>query len=404
MNEISKVNDDCEEVEIVNNENNIVELTDELLVDARTSIDKDNALSVPIAELATLGAGVASLMPAFNTVTQTATIAADGLFRVANAGPGDVIKWAKDGNAWGALKTAAGKSKMAKFAKVDPVSVTTKTVKAIDPTTMMMAVALYSIERQLSEIKEIQKEILSFLEIENESQIEADVESLMKIISTYKYDWDNKLSVESNHQLVTDMQNRARKNMIAYQKKVNKIVNSKKLLISQKKINSSFSDLQKKFKYYRLSLYTYSLASLLEIMLSGNFKEEYIENIKEEIKSLSMDYREQFNKASIYLEKLGQKGVEANLIKGIGTAGKSVGKFIKKIPIVEKGPVDEFLEDKGLRLRSHSAKMKSKDVKAFAAIGNPETSVFINKMEDMIQIYNYTNQICFDKEKIYLLK
>lgn len=34
--------------------------------------------------LSLLGAGVSSLIPAFNTVTQTTSIATEGLFRVAN--------------------------------------------------------------------------------------------------------------------------------------------------------------------------------------------------------------------------------------------------------------------------------------------------------------------------------
>ena len=48
----------------------------------------------------------------------------------------------------------------------------------IDPATMMMAVTLFAIEQQLKGIEEIQKRILSFLEIEKESEIEADVETL----------------------------------------------------------------------------------------------------------------------------------------------------------------------------------------------------------------------------------
>jgi len=48
--------------------------------------------------------------------------------------------------------------------------------------------------------------------------------------------------------------------------------------------------------------------------------------------------------------------------------------------------------------------MEIKAVKAFAILGNPETRVFLEKMDDMVQIYNHTSQICFDKERIYLLE
>lgn len=76
----------------------LLDITQSLLADARTALNSSGVLSVPIAELSTLGAGVSSLIPALNTVTQTTSIAADGLYTIANAGVGDVLKAAKNGN------------------------------------------------------------------------------------------------------------------------------------------------------------------------------------------------------------------------------------------------------------------------------------------------------------------
>ena len=398
------INSNCaNEAKSVGDENGLIEYTEGLLMDVRASINSNKFLSVPIAELSALGAGVSSLIPAFNTVAQTMTIATDGYYQIANAVAGDMPKIAKNGNIWGAMKTAAGGSKMMQLTEARPLSATIQTAEAFNPAVMMMAVALYSIEKDMKKIAETQKKILSFLEIENESQIEADVESLMKIAVNYKYNWDNELSVASSHKLVVDIKNRARKNMIAYQKKTANAISSKQLIVAQSKVNAVLSDLEKKFEYYRLSLYTFSFASLIEIMLSGNFKEEYMTEVKDEIKDLSDCYRKQFENGSLYLEKLGTVGVEANIVKGIGTAGKAVGKLIGSIPIVKEGSVDEFLQDKGAGLQKNAIGMERKAVKAFASVANPETGVFIEKMEEMIQIYNHTSQICFDSERIYLL-
>lgn len=149
--------------------------------------------------------------------------------------------------------------------------------------------------------------------------------------------------------------------------------------------------------------YTYSLASMMEIMLGGNYKEEYIAGIKDEIVRLSGNYRELFEKSSMYLEKLGGSAVEANVLKGIGSAGKAVGKFIGSIPLVKEGPVDEFLQDGGAHLKKNAVDMEKKAVHQFAVLNNSGTHIFVNKMEDMIQIYNHTEQICFDKERLYLV-
>ena len=289
----------------------LLDITQSLLADARTALNSSGVLSVPIAELSTLGAGVSSLIPALNTVTQTTSIAADGLYTIANAGVGDVLKAAKNGNFWASLKTADGASKMVQLQEAGAITATTQTAAAFNPATMMMAVALFSIEQELGEIEDMQRQIISFLEIEKESEIEADVESLMSIIKKYKDNWDNERFVSGNHNQVLTYQNRARKNMLGYQKKIVESIGKKPHIVTQAGVKQAFASLEKEFKYYRLSLYTFSLSSLMEVMLSGNFKESYISGIRDELQQMSDAYRDLFEESSHYLEKLSNSAVDA---------------------------------------------------------------------------------------------
>lgn len=381
-------------------EKGLAEFSEALLADARTSINSGNVISVPIADLATLGTGVASLIPDLNTITQTTTFATEGLYRIANMAAGDaLIDPTKKGIQYAYLKSGVH----AQLAEAGPLTATTETAAAINPATLMMAAALYSIEKQLKEIAETQKQILAFLDIEKEARIEADVKSLTEIVTTYKYKWDNELAVTGSYNQVLAIRDRARQNMISYQKKVAGVVSSRQLVVVQNKTNAALSDLEKKFKYYRLSLYTFSLASLMEIMLSGNYKEEYVAEKRDEIQSLSMAYREHFERGSLYLERLGYSGLEKNVVKGIGTAGRAVGRLIGNIPVVKEGPVDEFLQDKGAKLQRNAGKMERRAVREFASVSDPGTGVFVKKMDDVIQIYNHTSQICADNERIYLI-
>ena len=388
---------------VIPHQADVIEVTNDILMDARSELAEKVTFSMPIAQLATLGAGVSSLIPTLHTVTQTTTVNTQGLFRLVNAGVGDTLKVAKNGNFWGAFKRADGTSKFAQLQSAGPLTATSTATVPIDPATMLMAIALFSIEQKLDSIAEMQKQILTFLEIEKESEIEADVETLVSMISKYKYNWDNEHYLQSNHKMVLDLQRTARKNMLSYQKQVTEVLNSRQLVVAQMKVKSTLKDLLKKFKYYRLSLYTFSLASLLEIMLSGNFKEEYITGIKEEIESLSMTYRDLYGKCSEYLERLGNSALEANLLKGIGSASNAVGRLIGSIPKIKDGQVDEFLQDSGERLKNNAVGMERNVVKAFAEIRNPGTGVFTEKMRDMILIYNHTAEICFDDKQIYLV-
>lgn len=248
----------------------------------------------------------------------------------------------------------------------------------------------------------MQKQILSFLETEKESEIEGDVETLVSIINNYKYNWDNAQYTASNHKLVLDIQRTARKNMISYQKKVSDILNSNQFIIAQSLVKQTLTDLLKKFKYYRLSLYSYSLASLIEIMLSKNFKEDYVREIKSEIEKQSFTYREIYDKCSLRLEKMTTSSVETNVMKGIGTASKAVGGLFGNISFM-KGSVDKFLNDSGDSLKKSASNIETDTVKQFAEVKSPNTMVFIDKMDDIIRIYNHTEEICFDNDRIYLI-
>ena len=244
---------------------------------------------------------------------------------------------------------------------------------------------------------------VSFLEIEKESEIEADVETIFSIASKYKLNWDNEHFVASNHKMVLDIQRTARKNMLSYEKKVSDIVRGKKLIVAHAQVKSALQDLLKKFKYYRLSLYTFSMSSLMEVMLGGNFNEEYVSGIKDEIRQMSEAYRDLFARCSVYLENLSSSSIEKNFLAGIGTAGKAVGTLIGNIPGIKEGPVDEFLVDQGSRMKKSAHSMQAQSIKEFAEISNPQTGVFIDRLEDVIRIFNHTDQICFDRENIYLM-
>lgn len=390
--------------ELVNDKKEISTMTEQLLLDVRTEeIPKDRSIAVPIAQLSTLGAAVSTLIPALNTITNTTTMDMSGLYRLANKSVGDTLKAAQNGNFWGALKTAEGKSKFVQLSKADPISTTNTIVMNANPAMIMMSVALFSIEKELGNIADMEKQILSFLQIEKESEIEADVVTLNTIISKYKYNWDNEHYIASNHKMVLDIQRTARKNMISFQKKVAETLNSKKLVIAQGQVSNALRDLLKKFKYYRLSLYTFSLASLVEIMLSGNFNEKNIEASISEVRKNTDEYRELFSDCSIFLEKLSKGSLESNVLKGLGAASDVMGKFIGSIPKIKEGQVDEFLQEAGGKLKTNALGISNEVIESFSEVSNPNTGVFMQKMEDMIQIYDKTTEICFDKKNIYLI-
>lgn len=385
-------------------ENSLVSVADTMLRETDIEWIENNSISMPIGELATLGSAVSALMPALRTVTQTTSVEVSGLYRLANAAAGDTLKVAKNGNFWGAFKTADGSSKFAQLVQANSPSVTTQTVMPINPATMMMAVALYSIERQLGEIIDMEHQILSFLEQDKEAQIEADLKTLITIIQEYKFNWDKEQYVSSHHKLVLDIKRTAEKNIIFYQKQTVETMKSKQLLVRNKTVTSTEKNLEKKFKYYRLSVYIYSLAAFLEVMLLGNFHEEYILQVKGAVEKYSEEYRQTYTLLASYINKIAGGAIEANAVNGIGTAGKLIGNFIGNIPLIKEGAVDEWLVESGAHLKQTSQDMKKKASKRFELMSDAGTEIIVKRFEEINRIYNHTDLICFDNERIYLVE
>jgi hypothetical protein len=65
--------------------------------------------------------------------------------------------------------------------------------------------------------------------------------------------------------------------------------------------------------------------------------------------------------------------------------------------------VDELLQEGGSKLRKNAQGKEQEVLHSFAEISNPGTGVFVDKMIEMIRIYNHTSAICFDEKQIYLV-
>ena len=383
-------------------ENGAVTLEDLLLPAPEIDLSKDTAFSFPISELATIGPAAASLIPALRTVTETVSVETTGLFKLANASVGDTLKKAKDGNFWGALKKADGKSKMSKLTQAGPLEATSTTVMPVDPATLMIAAALYTIEQKLDSIAETQKKILSFLENEKEAQIEADIKILGDTIKEFKYYMDDEVYITGHYIQSLDIKKTAEKNLQAYQKELLDI-KVKAPVVVNANIAPVVNSLRKKFKYYQMSLYLYAMSSFVEVMLRGDFREEHLKKIRDDIEERSMRYREIYAACSAYIENVAGKAVEGNVMKGIGTAGKAIGGLIGSIPLVKEGPVDEWLIDGGNAVKENAKEKGDSLVHALSEVSNPGTGVFIDNIDKLSVICNSTTKICIDKENIYLV-
>lgn len=380
--------------------NDILSMADQLLVEVSVDFPPTNAIRLPIAEITTLGGGLSSLLPSLRTITQTASISGTGLFQLANAGVGDALKAASDGTFWGSLKTVSGSSKMAKFVEAGSLTTTTKTVAAINPALLVMAVSLANNEHKLKDIADMEKQILSFLEHDMEAKVEGSLKTLTTIITEYKFNWDNELYCTSHYKQAGEIREKAEEYIRLYQKEIRTIYNKNpsSFLLNNGSVEETKHNLKKKFGYYKLSLYIYSFASMLEVMLLGNFQSGYIKQVQTAIEERTESYLNQYSQCYKKIETLSENTLESQTIKGLGDACISMGNFLGG-----KGIIAEWLVDRGNDLEKRRVEYNKKIMHLFMQIEDPGNSLFIHNLDYIRRISNNSTKVFFDKDSVYFV-
>ena len=381
----------------INNEKNydLVEMNNYMLADIRKEKLSNNCYSLPLSKISKASPMMVYTANNIKEIVKQKHKSSNKLYCITNLGKNDSLKAMRDGKTfWGAIKKSDGSSSMAKLKEVNSNSSI-----MLDPTVMMMSVVLSSIETELSEIKELNKKILSFLEEEKEAEVESDLEILNRSINDFKFNLENEKYLINNHKQVMDIKRTANKNMLFYKKQIKDEISKNNLFTISTSMNSITEEIQKKLKYYRLSLYIYSFSSLLEILLLGNYQSDYLLSKKDELNELDNEYLNIFNDALEYVKKNADKSLEGNILSGLGDAGKTIGNLAEKANIKN---VNIWLNETGDNLKQTGQNIKDGFVAKFDEIKESNSKPFINQIEKVNDIYNKTKEIYFDDEKIYL--
>ena len=351
----------------------VVSITEGLLNDLTKRIHEDQAFRIPIDELTILGTGT--------TVTDMQDIHEGSFYRMAESC--NVLSSVEDGDCWESIRRQDSRSKMAKFQEFEGSECVGTRALPVNAAVIMGASVLQSVERELPNIERICRGIELFLEAEKEDEIKEAVEELLLVVKEFKNNWNNETFVMDHYQPVVAIQKKAKSKIIAFQRQVVDPLNSNKILTSRAQIEELLAKILKNFKYYRMDLFIFSMASYLEILLTGSFEKEYINSIKVKVEDNSHKYRSILKRCTDELDKNTMKSVRTNLIK--------------------ETKLDGTVPEGQNHLRSGVYDIEKETLKAFSEISNPGTLIFINMMKDIIRIYNDTTEVCFDNKNFYLL-
>lgn len=296
-------------------------------------------------------------------------------------------------------KGKKGIVRRAQFVEVTPS--VAKTVVNINPTAMLMAVSLTTINQKLDKMQETQTDILEFLQLKEKATLKGNVAVLQEVFDEYKYNWNNEKYKNNKYIQIQEIKRDVEHSIVLCREQIEKKINKKGFVHSDRDVKSKVQKIRFELKDYELAMYIFSFASFMEVMLLENFNSGYLESVTNKIELYTAQYTELQKKCYEQIEKDSQTSVQSHVLKGVAGFNKVLGKGIAKIPKIRDGQVDETLISAGERVDVFNDKRIENTIELLGEESCTCVRPFIENIIAIDMIYNGEMDILFDNDNVY---
>ena len=354
-------------------------------------VDAESTI-IPFEEILSLGLAVELTQPILEIINKKNEMA-DQLYKI-GLPEGTHLADYKDGKRGAALEDKSQITGQSLVDQVDKVS--------LNPSTIAMMGMLANMEKQLDDIKELQEEMMQFLELKEKSEQRGNLSFLQDIYENYKFNTDNEKYLENNHLKVLDIKQTAEQKIEFYKTQIKDVIDKDKLLHSDVEVNKDKKNTKNNLGEYQLALYTYAFSSLMDIIFLENYNEEFLENIKNKIISYKEEYQSLYDNVMDKIEVDAQTSVEQHILGGVSKASKMLGGKLKNTNFGKKYDMEHKMtrvSDSVGYYKEHRA-----DISGLKLIENNQAKVdpFIENIDKINQVYNKPVEVLFDKKGIYI--
>ena len=174
------------------------------------------------------------------------------------------------------------------------------------------------------------------------------------------------------------------------------------MIHSDKTVNKQLQAVQDQFKDYQLALYILAFSSFLDVMLLGNHNREYLSGISAKLDDYSIKYKELYTQCYEEISGYSSTSVQSSVLKGLSKTTSAVGKFVEKIPVVEKTQIDETLIATGDKLDDIGAEKVRRQMKQLIEQQGNFVRPFIDNIDAVNRLNNDPVQLMVDKDNLYI--
>lgn len=370
--------------------------------------------SIPLSQLASLGAAFSQLSSEARTIVQTVSksVATEEPLYVAinPKGVKGFLQQGKYGINGNIMRyNSQGKTVFAgrtEFVKCDALieKTTTTTTLPIDPTVMVVAVAMMGIERKIDGIQKSVEEVLHFLKQEKQSEQRGNLNMLTEIMDEYKLNYQNETFCASRDNQVLFIKNKACQDIDFYENQIAAELQKQKAIHAKKEAQGVLDAVAYQFAEYQLACHLFAFSTFLDVLLQKNFGAEHLESAVSKILDAAKRYETLYEDCYAQIEKYQHNAIESKILDGIGVATTGLGKAIGAIPFIKDGKVDEALISVGDSIGKYNEEGIQQQLQSFAEFKSNRTEPFIESLQNVNLLCNKENAMITDGENLYILK
>lgn len=389
----------------MNYEANRKELAHRLVEVEFTPIDReialqntDSAASFPLGKIAEYGGAAASIAQVLQGAAEASKTTGQLYQCVFPQGAaGGVLANAKDFGNLGAIFKDGKLVGQARWIPVDGAA--NAGIAAIAPAMIFVTAMTVQINKKLDHLQKTADEILEFLELDKQSHMKADLQTLSDIINSYRLSFDNESFIQTKLKQIDDIKRDALSNINFYETKAQAEAEKDEFLHFNFAPNK-FNNVQKFFGGYRSAVYLYSFASFLEVMLMGDYRKETIDNLLKSLEDCSNRYQGFYDSCLHQLQESAYTGLDNQVARVAADAAGFLGGVLGSIPVIRLSPVDEALGDASRTLKNVSEETVEGMLNEFRRNEHTDCDIFEENARMIDDYFNKPVALITDGEQI----
>ncbi len=146
----------------------------------------------------------------------------------------------------------------------------------------------------------------------------------------------------------------------------------------------------------------FAYARYVELLLGNTIDENLVQSELQRLNNLSMDYRKMYTDLYNYLDTLNHTSLDKKAIDVLGNASQGLGHMIHKVPLLEKGPVDEALVSLGKNVKEQAKNSLVDSLEYLRNYKQLNVDGFVKQYEKLGYMYSGEANLLFDKNNVYI--